>query len=53
MEVEELGADTLFTWDHFFPLYGEPEGRHFECWTLLAAMAEGHREGGVRGAGDL
>lgn len=40
VEVEALGADTLFTWDHFFPLYREPEGRHFECWTLLAAMAE-------------
>jgi probable F420-dependent oxidoreductase len=40
LRVEEMGADTLFNWDHFYPLYGEPEGRHFECWTLLAAMAE-------------
>ena len=40
LRVEEAGADTLFNWDHFFPLYGEPEGKHFECWTLLAAMAE-------------
>jgi probable F420-dependent oxidoreductase len=39
-KVEELGADTLFNWDHFFPLYGDPDGEHFECWTLLAAMAE-------------
>src|SRR5919107_5231050 len=38
--VEEMGADTLYNWDHFYPLYGEPEGKHFECWTLLAAMAE-------------
>ncbi|MGH3087829.1 MAG: LLM class F420-dependent oxidoreductase [Rubrobacteraceae bacterium] len=38
--VEELGADTLFNWDHFYPLSGEPEGKHFECWTLLGAMAE-------------
>lgn len=38
--VEEMGADTLFNWDHFYPLYGEPEGKHLECWTLLAAMAE-------------
>ncbi len=37
---EELGADTLFTWDHFFPLYGSADGKHLECWTLLAAMAE-------------
>jgi probable F420-dependent oxidoreductase len=40
-EVEELGADTLFTWDHFFPLpiYGAPDGPHFEGYTQLAAMA--------------
>ncbi|MDP9409636.1 MAG: LLM class F420-dependent oxidoreductase [Actinomycetota bacterium] len=40
LRVEEMGADTLFNWDHFYPLSGEPEGKHFECWTLLAAMAE-------------
>ena len=40
VEAEELGVDTLFTWDHFFPLTGDPDGKHFECWTLLAAMAE-------------
>jgi len=40
LRVEEMGADTLFNWDHFFPLYGDPDGQHFECWTLLAAMAE-------------
>lgn len=39
-EVEALGADSLWTWDHFFPLYGEPDGSHFEGYTLLAAMAE-------------
>ncbi|MDX5892432.1 LLM class F420-dependent oxidoreductase [Rubrobacter radiotolerans] len=38
--VEEAGADTLFNWDHFYPLYGEPNGKHLECWTLLGAMAE-------------
>jgi probable F420-dependent oxidoreductase len=38
--VDEMGADTLFNWDHFFPLEGDPNGKHFECWTLLAAMAE-------------
>jgi len=39
-EAEAIGADTLFAWDHFFPLYGDPDGNHFEGWTLLAAMAE-------------
>ena len=37
--VEELGVDTIWNWDHFFPLYGEPDGLHFEGWTLLTAMA--------------
>jgi probable F420-dependent oxidoreductase len=39
-EVDESGADLLYTWDHFFPLYGERDGAHFECWSLLAAWAE-------------
>ena len=38
--VEEAGADVIFNWDHFFPLYGEPDGKHFECWTMLGAWAE-------------
>ncbi|WP_203673161.1 LLM class F420-dependent oxidoreductase, partial [Cellulomonas phragmiteti] len=25
---------------HFFPLSGDPDGRHFECWTMLGAWAE-------------
>jgi probable F420-dependent oxidoreductase len=39
-ELEDLGADILFNWDHFFPLNGEPDGLHFEAWTMLAAWAE-------------
>lgn len=40
LRSEELGVDDVFTWDHFFPLTGDPDGAHFEGWTLLAAMAE-------------
>ncbi len=32
--------DVAFNWDHFFPLYGDPDGAHFECWTMLGAWAE-------------
>ncbi|PRY48908.1 putative F420-dependent oxidoreductase [Knoellia remsis] len=39
-ELEELGVDVLFNWDHFFPLSGDADGLHFECWTMLAAWAE-------------
>ncbi|MCY3573483.1 MAG: LLM class F420-dependent oxidoreductase [Chloroflexi bacterium] len=37
--TEALGVDTIWNWDHFFPLYGEGEGDHFEGWTLLTAIA--------------
>ncbi len=33
------GLDSIWVWDHFFPLYGDPDAAHFEGWTLLAAMA--------------
>ena len=38
--AEALGVDIVFTWDHFFPIFGDTDGKHFECWTLLAAFAE-------------
>jgi hypothetical protein len=31
---------VVFNWDHFYPLSGEPDGLHFECWTMLGAWAE-------------
>src|SRR6201992_390157 len=37
--VEELGADAVYTWDHFFPLYGDADGKHFEGTASLAALA--------------
>ncbi len=40
LRAEDMGADTLFVWDHFFPLFGGADGKHFECLSLLAAMAE-------------
>jgi probable F420-dependent oxidoreductase len=39
-EAEDLGVDIAFNWDHFYPLYGDPDGKHFECWTMLGAWAE-------------
>jgi len=37
--ADALGVDSLWTWDHFYPLYGDPDATHFECYSLLAAMA--------------
>src|SRR5437899_5626395 len=36
---DQLGVDSIWTWDHFFPLSGDPKGRHFEGLTLLPVMA--------------
>ena len=38
--AEDMGIDVVYNWDHFFPLHGDPEGRHFESWMTLAAWAE-------------
>ncbi|MDQ3540152.1 MAG: LLM class F420-dependent oxidoreductase [Chloroflexota bacterium] len=38
--ADDLGVDVVFNWDHFYPLRGEADGLHFECWTMLAAMGE-------------
>jgi len=40
LEAEQLGVDIVFNWDHFYPLYGDADGQHFECWTMLGAWAE-------------
>jgi probable F420-dependent oxidoreductase len=37
--ADALGVDSLWIWDHFFPVTGDPDGTSFECWTLIAAMA--------------
>lgn len=37
---EEMGVDVIFNWDHFYPLSGDPDGKHFECWTMLGSWAE-------------
>ena len=37
--ADDLGVDSIWFWDHFYPLYGNPNGNQFECWSLLAACA--------------
>ena len=38
-EADAAGADTIYTWDHFYPLYGDPDGKHWEGLTTLTALA--------------
>lgn len=37
--ADALGVDSIWLWDHFYPLYGDPDAAHFEGYTLLAALA--------------
>ena len=39
LRADELGVDSIWIWDHFFPIFGDPGGDHYECWSLLAAAA--------------
>ena len=38
-QADEMGVDSIWVWDHFYPLYGDPDATHFECWSMLAAIA--------------
>lgn len=37
--ADAMGADSIWIWDHFYPLFGDPDETHFEAWTLLSVMA--------------
>ena len=37
--AEEAAFDGAWVFDHFKPLYADPEGPCLEAWTLLAALA--------------
>ena len=37
--AEEAGFDGAWVFDHFEPLYGDPDGPCLEGWSLLAALA--------------
>ena len=32
--------ESIWNWDHFYPLWGDLGGANFEGWTMLAAMAQ-------------
>lgn len=39
-QVDRLGYDSLWTWDHLYPIVGDHAGPIFEGWLTLAAWAE-------------
>jgi alkanesulfonate monooxygenase SsuD/methylene tetrahydromethanopterin reductase-like flavin-dependent oxidoreductase (luciferase family) len=40
IRADELGYDSLWTWDHLYPIVGSSEGPILEGWLTLAAWAE-------------
>jgi len=38
-QADALGVDSIWVWDHFYPLYGDRNGSHFEAYSLLSALA--------------
>lgn len=47
LQADALGVDSIWNWDHFFPLttllsdpsfVDDPNGAHFEAWTTLAVL---------------
>ena len=38
--VDRAGFDTLWTWDHLYPIVGDADGPMFEGYLTLAAWAE-------------
>jgi probable F420-dependent oxidoreductase len=39
LEADAMGVDRIYNWDHFYPLSGDRNGKHFESLTVQAAMA--------------
>ena len=39
--AEELGYDSLWTWDHIYAIFGDPHQPIFEGYAALAALAQG------------
>jgi alkanesulfonate monooxygenase SsuD/methylene tetrahydromethanopterin reductase-like flavin-dependent oxidoreductase (luciferase family) len=37
--ADELGFDSIWTWDHLYPIVGSHEGPIFEGYTAMAAVA--------------
>jgi alkanesulfonate monooxygenase SsuD/methylene tetrahydromethanopterin reductase-like flavin-dependent oxidoreductase (luciferase family) len=40
VRADELGYDTLWTWDHLYPIIGDSHGPIFEGWLAITAWAQ-------------
>ncbi|HEX5828497.1 MAG TPA: LLM class flavin-dependent oxidoreductase, partial [Candidatus Limnocylindrales bacterium] len=40
IRADELGYDTLWTWDHLYPIVGDSHGPNYEGWLTITAWAQ-------------
>ena len=40
IRADRLGYDTLWTWDHLYPIVGDPHGPNYEGWLTITAWAQ-------------
>ncbi len=43
-EIDTLGYDTAWVFDHFLPIFSDPTGPCLEAWTALSALAMATRK---------
>ena len=43
IRADRLGYDTLWTWDHLYPIVGDPHGPNYEGWLTLDRMGGARR----------
>ena len=39
-KADAWGYDSLWNFDHFYPIFVDPEGPCLEGWTTLSALAQ-------------
>ena len=47
VRADRLGFDSIWTWDHLYPIVGSDEGPMFEGYLTLAAWAEATRHASI------
>jgi F420-dependent oxidoreductase-like protein len=40
VQADRLGYDTLWTWDHLYPIVGDSDGPNYEGWLTITAWAQ-------------